>query len=279
MTSATSATNRDQTNSFPARATHEWRTWLASLGASLVLFVVARALSDTISVVPIAAYSIAFGCVALLTVLTSWLTPVTTPRALGLNAAPLLALAATRVGLMSPELQAGVVLISLLALGTLTGSVVGSRVQAVWHVLFVALVSSAADVFSVYAPLGPTAAIIQSETSLGLLALPWPIPGTNLVAPILGVGDVVFASLYRSATRAHRLSPARTGVALIAGFGLTLAALLVVERPIPALPFLGLAFVAVHPEVRQVPPAERKQAWIGAIALLAVLALLSTYRR
>lgn len=155
---------------------------------------------------------------------------------------------------------------------------IGARIQAAGHLLFVAIVSSAMDAFSVYAPAGPTAALIATPHAIQLLALPWPMLGTPDIVPILGVGDVVFAALYRSAARAHGINPARTLAALACGFALTLGALLILQQPIPALPFVGLSFVALVREARAVPSTDRRTGWAGIAVLLVVLAVLVRYR-
>lgn len=255
-----------------------WWRWLCVLAMSCVALAASTWVSPATAVHPFVGFVLAFVCVALATLLTSWSTPVTSTAMLGWCLVPLCALGFQKTFPQPGLLAALLVLPSLLAFGTLIGGAVGARVQAAGHLVFVACVSSAVDVFSVLAPSGPTAALIASPTAMSLLALPWPIFGTSDIVPILGVGDVVFASLYRSAARAHGLSSTRTWLALSGGFAFTLGALLWLQRPIPALPFLGLAFVVAHPAARAVPLADRKRGWIGAFALLVVLALIARYR-
>jgi len=251
---------------------------MGALALAAAAFIATQSIAPRTIVAPQVAFVIAFTCVAGTTLASSWLAPVMRPRQLWLLMVPSLALAWSGAHPESRGAQALVVMVSLLSAGTLVGGVIGSRVQAAGHLVFVALVSSAADIFSVYAPIGPTAAVLESPTSLNLVALPWPLPGTELVPPILGVGDVVFASLYRSAARAHGLSRARTLGALITAFALTMVTLLWSEVPVPALPFLGLTIVVAHPEARRVPEADRKRGWFGALALLLLLAIFASYR-
>ena len=94
------------------------------------------------------------------------------------------------------------------------------------------------------------------------------------MTPILGVGDVVLAALYLAAATKHGLSRARTLAALAAGFTATFVALLLLERALPALPFLGLAIVLAHPEARLPPREERRQAAIGILVIVALAAWL-----
>lgn len=255
-----------------------WIPWPLSIGATCSALLALHALAPAISVSPVVAFVIAFACVCAGTLLTTWYVPVTPPRALAGCVLPIVMLLWVRSTHGAGVLHATLVLASLLAIGTLMGTVIGGRIQAAGHLLFVAIVSSAVDVFSVFAPTGPTAALIASPQAIQLLALPWPMLGTPDLVPILGVGDVVFAALYRSAARAHGVDPARSLAALVCGFALTLAALLIVQQPIPALPFLGLSVVALVPQTRAVPEADRRTGWAGITVLLVVLAVLARYR-
>ena len=255
-----------------------WSHWALSIVGACFVFAALATLGSRFVIAPLSAYLFAFAAVAAVTLLTSWLVPVTTARSLWLLAFSVAALALVGAHGAESRVAPVCVLAALLAGGTVLGCVIGSRVQAAGHMIFVAIVSSAADIFSVFAALGPTAAIVEQPMALRLMVLPWPLLGTQEVAPILGVGDVVFASLYRSAARAHGLSSGRTMSALILGFAMTLAVLLWVEVPIPALPFFGLAYVLVHPEARRVPERDRKQGWIAVVGLLLVLGALARYR-
>lgn len=260
-----------------ASVTRPWAGWFLSIAATCFSFAAMTAFGPRFVVAPLAAYLFAFVAVAGSTLLTSWRVPVTSGRGLWVLAFSASTLAWVATEPESPIAPA-VVLTALLAGATVTGAVIGSRVQFAGHMIFVAIVSSAADIFSVFATLGPTAAIVEQPMALNLMVLPWPLLGTPDVAPILGVGDVVFASLYRSAARAHGLSSGRTMSAMILAFTMTLATLLWVEVPIPALPFFGLAYVLAHPEARRVPERDRRQGWIAVVGLLLLLGALSRYR-
>jgi hypothetical protein len=165
------------------------------------------------------------------------------------------------------------VLVGLLLLGTSVGSWVGSRIQEPGHLLFVAIVSGIADTISVTQPGGVSAAIANEPAALALLALPWPMLGTHDIVPLLGVGDVVFTSLYVSASRAHALAMPRTLLALGAGYTITTLAVIVSARPIPVLPLLGACVVLAQPAVRAISPADRKRGLWAITALACVLAV------
>ncbi|MDD9970599.1 MAG: hypothetical protein OXR73_30460, partial [Myxococcales bacterium] len=145
---------------------------------------------------------------------------------------------------------AAVVMWCLLLLGVAVGTFVGARVERPGHLLFVALVSSLADIVSVYHPQGVSHAIIESETALSLLALSFPMLGTDAIEPLLGVGDLVFVALYLTASRVHQLSLRRTLAALSLGLAVTAASVVVLEMALPALPFLGLSILIALPAAR-----------------------------
>jgi hypothetical protein len=164
---------------------------------------------------------------------------------------------------------------ALLFGGTLLGAVVGGAVEHPGQLLFVAIVSSAADIASVVHPSGPSAVLAQAPAALALFALPWPMLGSPALEPFLGVGDVVFTALYAVASRRHRLSVARTALALGFGYVAVMLLVLALELAIPALPLLGLAIAVAHPQARRPAPADRARGFtLSALVVAAVVVLL-----
>lgn len=156
------------------------------------------------------------------------------------------------------------------------GRAVGERIASAGHVLPAAIIAAAADVASVLSPEGPTAQIVASERAVSLLVLAVPVPGTAEIAPLLGVGDVVFVALLFGVVARHELSAVRTAVAsalgVLAAFGLSLAT----ASAVPALPTIGAAALLFEPRFRTLAPRDRRTAWIGiglAIFVVAVVAL------
>ncbi len=193
--------------------------------------------------------------------------------ALGLSAALLAALAG------APANGASAALLTL-ALGTgasALGSVLGRRIERPGQLVAVAIVSSIADLWSVLDPAAPSARVaaraIAEPERLVLFALPFPLPGTPLIPALIGGGDLVFATLYVAAFRAHGLSPRRVLGALAIGFGLGLAGLLMTLRPLPLLPLLGAAVVASDPAARSLPAREWRPVLVLSALLLAATAL------
>jgi len=244
--------------------------WLGVVAAAIGALAIAWAVAPLVPISALAGYVIAFAAVTASVLATAWAAPADLPlEALAWLAVPAGALAGVA---MAGEASlapwgAAVVTGAVLCSGTLAGAVIGGRIEHAGHLVVVAIVSSLADVYSVLHPSGPSAAIVESPTLLPILTLPWPILGTDGIGPILGVGDVALAALYVAAARRHGLSMRKTILVLAIGLALTAALVIVTERPIPALPLLGAAFVVAHPEARKVPIKDRRVAIVGVLAL------------
>lgn len=256
------------------------RAWAIALLAAASAFLLAGLVAPRIPVDPasslavaLAGYLVAYACVAACVLSLARLAPALGPRAL-FGIVPCLVLLVGLEG-SEPSLgRAALVLVALLAAGTLAGAALGARVQAAGHLLPVAVVSSVADAVSVLTPGAPSQIAVDTPALLSVVALPWPFVGTTDTPAILGVGDVAFAALYVAAARTHRLSIPRTLIALGIGLAVTALAVAATSLPLPALPALGAAIVLAHPEARRVPPADRAAAWIGcALAVVAGIAV------
>jgi hypothetical protein len=228
----------------------------------------------------LAAGAFAFACVCAEVLAVAAFTPPFDRRGLVALPIPIAVLGLVAwLGSALPELAAAMlVTVALLALGALTGAVVGRAIQKPGHLLVVGVVSALVDVLSVLHPQGPTAQLVQIETVVSVLLLPWPILGTSAIVPILGVGDITFAALYAVATRRHGLSMRRTVIALAAAFATTLLVLLITEASVPALPFLGVAILVAHPEARRLPAEDRRTAAVGLVILIALFVMLFALR-
>lgn len=169
--------------------------------------------------------------------------------------------------------EAMVVTASLLTAGAVVGATVGGRIEHPGHLLAVVVVSVLVDTFSVFHAAGPTAAVVSRPAVIALLALPWPVFGTTNLAPVLGVGDIIFSALYFATTRRFELGMLKTAVALAVGLLATMVGVMVTEMSLPALVGIGVAMVVAHPRARRLPKEDLKKAlWvIGPLALLWVL--------
>lgn len=235
------------------------------------------------AIAALAAYWIGFGAVCAMTIASGALVGPRPPRALVIwipVALVLVALASANVPASSGPPGIGgsaVVIAALLASGSISGGVLGARIAHPGHLSVVAVVSSLADLWSVLGSSGPTATIVTNAPLLSVLALPFPMLGTSDIEPLLGLGDIVFVALYLTASERFGLEKRRTMLALSVAFALTALFVILLARPIPALPFLGLAILVAHPEGRLPPPSERRTALMGmgvlALLVLVVLAL------
>lgn len=162
---------------------------------------------------------------------------------------------------------------AVLSVGGALGVAVGRNIGHPGHLLAVALASSAADIWSVHAPEGITHAIVtardvslQRAVTLSAAIVPDRVP-----QPAIGVGDVIFVALYLSACAPHGLSRRRMLVAVCAGLALAGAATFALERPMPALPFLGAMVVLLEPRARKIPRHDRVATAVAGALLLASL--------
>ena len=107
--------------------------------------------------------------------------------------------------------------------------------------LLVASVATASDLFSVFA--GPTRALVEDESPvLDLLLLVFPTFG-SVVGFGLGASDFVFLALFAAASLFLDLRYPATLLCVCAAMFLAMTAGLLLERPLPALPFAAVAFV------------------------------------
>ncbi|MBI2388023.1 MAG: hypothetical protein HYV09_00275 [Deltaproteobacteria bacterium] len=168
----------------------------------------------------------------------------------------------------------------LIGIAWAIGGAVGSRIEHPGHLLPAAAVAASADVVSVASSWGPSHAIAESERALAILAIHFPVAGTRIVAPALGVGDLVFVALLLAAARAHGLS--RNKLGWLSWFGVLIAGLAaaVSRRPIPALPAIGALVIAFVPEARRLRPKDRPVATIaiGVSIVAAAVAVLGAVR-
>jgi hypothetical protein len=252
----------------------QWLKWLAAIGWAEILLAAAHRFAPGAAVPPLAAYAAGFSAVVASALLCAWRCPPLPPRALALLPLPALGLYLIQAQAVADLDAALIVTACLLFGGTLLGAVVGRRIEHPGHLLFVAIVSAAADVFSVFHPSGPSAAVVESEAALSVLALPWPFLGTGSTEPFLGVGDVVFTALYFACAARHELAKGRTLLALTLGYAVTMVAVVALEVAVPALPFLGLAMVAAHAQARRPPEKDRVRGYVAAAIVVAVVAVL-----
>jgi hypothetical protein len=251
----------------------------ASAACSAFVYIVAL-LAPLAPLHPVPSFVLAFTCVAAEIVLLSRLAP-----ALPLPiCAPWIALCgALLVGLASRGVlvSAGSAALLTFALGSasaLLGATLGARIEQPGQLAAVAMVSAVADLWSVFDSSAPSARFaaeaLAEPDKLAVFALPFALLGTALIAPVIGAGDIVFTALYIAAYRAHGLSVRRLTYALAVAYAIALLGLLLLLRPLPLLPLLGVAAIATEPAARSLTRREWRTVGAVCAALLIAVALL-----
>lgn len=136
------------------------------------------------------------------------------------------------------------------------GVALARYVTSVGTVLIIVLAAIASDLFSVFA--GPTRALVREDSPLldGLL-LVFPTFGSPLGFG-LGLSDFIFLALFAAASRSLNLRYVATllGICFAAFLAVTVGLLL--ARPLPALPFIAIAFVVVNADLIVASLARRR---------------------
>ena len=114
-------------------------------------------------------------------------------------------------------------------------------ITSVGTVLIVVVAAIASDIFSVFA--GPTEALVRADSPLlDFLLLVFPTFGSPLGFG-LGLSDFIFLALFAAAARFLDLRYTATLLSVCTAAFLAVTAGLLLARPLPALPFIAIAFV------------------------------------
>lgn len=113
--------------------------------------------------------------------------------------------------------------------------------------LLIAAMATASDLFSVFA--GPTKAMVEKNApALDFLLVIFPTFGQAL-GFALGISDFIFLALFITMSLLLNFRHIPTTLAVCAGTLLAMTTSLLLERPLPALPFISLAFVLVNADL------------------------------
>jgi hypothetical protein len=127
------------------------------------------------------------------------------------------------------------------------GIALARYIISVGVVLIVVFAAIASDLFSVFA--GPTRVLVQEDSPiLDALLLVFPTFGSALGFG-LGVSDFIFLALFAAASRFLDLRYVATLLGVCFAAFLAVTAGLLLERPLPALPFIAIAFVLVNADL------------------------------
>ncbi len=175
-----------------------------------------------------------------------------------------------------PLITALLVDTALFCLSWAIGCSLGRRVQHPAHLLPACVVAASADLVSLLSPEGPSHAIAGSERALTVLALWFPVPGGNALAPALGVGDLLFMALAFGVAHKHGLPYARCVLAGLGGTALAGAAATWSGVAIPALVPIAAMLLLTLPAIRRLRRADRAAAhWSMLIAASVALATIA----
>lgn len=120
-------------------------------------------------------------------------------------------------------------------------------VNSVGVVVLIVAVAIASDLFSVFD--GPTRTLVKEDSpALDVLLLAFPTFGSALGFG-LGVSDLIFLALLAAASHFLNLRYFATLLCVCFGAFLALSAGLLLERPLPALPFIAIAFVLANADL------------------------------
>ena len=127
------------------------------------------------------------------------------------------------------------------------GIALARYITSVGVVLIIVLAAIASDLFSVFA--GPTRVLVEEDSPIldGLL-LVFPTFGSALGFG-LGLSDFIFLALFAAASRFLDLRYAASLLGICFAAFLAVTAGLLLERPLPALPFIAVAFVLVNADL------------------------------
>src|SRR5919112_4397036 len=138
----------------------------------------------------------------------------------------------------------------------LVGVSLARYVTSVGSVLIVVVAAIAADIFSVFA--GPTEALVRTESPLlDLLILIFPTFGSPLGFG-LGLSDFIFLTIFAAAARFLDLRYTTTLLAVCIAAFLAVTTGLLLARPLPALPFIAIAFVVTNADLIVASLARRR---------------------
>lgn len=109
---------------------------------------------------------------------------------------------------------------------------------------------------------------------VNFLILHWPLPGYNIMASVIGMGDLVFIALFLGSSRKFGLSLTKNVLLALGGLFLALGAYMIFRRPIPALPFIcGLFYAGNYRNL-----SLTKKEWQLTIGISAMILLLGLFR-
>jgi hypothetical protein len=174
--------------------------------------------------------------------------------------------------------------LSLLLVTLSIGFWLAGEIERAGHLIPVCIVGTLVDIWSVLE--GPSRRVgqqvvthMQMQVDTGVrqpppmvdfLVLHWPEPGADMMAPLVGLGDMVFVSLFLASCRRFGLSLTKCVVLVLAGLASAMAVAMWLEKPTPALPFICGLFLLGNFRGLSMTRREWKITWVIAAAMILV---------
>ncbi|MCC7479103.1 hypothetical protein IT575_11675 [bacterium] len=204
-------------------------------------------------------------------------------------------------GLYALNLHSGIVpaftALALMVIALPLGYWIGEKMERATHLIPLALTMSMADIYSVAQ--GPTKKIaedlvahqekvaevtrqagqaVASELRTPLadyIIVHLPLAGSGQSSPVLGMGDfIILAFLFRAAW-VHHIHPGKVFAASVLSVFVALCAALLLNKPLPALPFIGIGTIGLllitEPRMRRLNRMEVVCSIIGVGVFLVLL--------
>jgi hypothetical protein len=175
------------------------------------------------------------------------------------------------LGLYALNAKGGIVpsfsALALMLIALPVGYWIGEHMERATHLVPLAIAMSLADIFSVWQgptrkiaddvvayheqvaktieTQGPVAAAAVRAPLADYVIVNLPFAGTGGSSPVLGVGDfIILAFLFRTAW-VHHLNPARVFFSAVVSVMVALVTAAALDKPLPALPFIGLGTIGL----------------------------------
>ena len=161
----------------------------------------------------------------------------------------------------------------LLTAGLSLGVLLGRQVEKASHIFAIIVLGAVMDVWSVTA--GVTEQISASPHTSYYFLFNWPLAGRGGVTyPLLGSTDFFFITLFLFLAWKFGLPPLRNLLGMAGAVAGAILSALVLQRGVPALPFIGAAVLVLN--FREIRPDRKEllQIIAGAAVILAIFALL-----
>ena len=167
-----------------------------------------------------------------------------------------------------------IVNLAILGISFNLGKLIGVLVNERSYIVPLALVAAVADLWSVFA--GPTAHIIEIPTYYRYFLVCYPRLGSEILYPMLGMGDFTFLALFLTLIPRFELRPRATSWGIIISFIVALLLSIISNKGIPVIPFMATAFLVANWELLEFKSNEIRTTFIF-IGLFLFIVIIFTY--